>query len=87
VTGYQYPGPVEGGDHWTPDQTPVPIQPGIVTNCTDFEYTSSKGVPTLSNILTENGITKQQWNRWNVPTQDPEADWAAWAGYFSCVKA
>ncbi|KAF2792775.1 carbohydrate-binding module family 50 protein [Melanomma pulvis-pyrius CBS 109.77] len=87
VTGYQYPGAVEGGDTWTPEQTPVPVQPGIVTNCTKFEYTDSQGSPTLATILSSNNITKEQWNSWNVPTQDPTQDWASWAGYFSCVEA
>jgi hypothetical protein len=87
VPGYSYPGPVKGGDIWTPEEIPVPIEPGIVENCTAFEYTDSNGSPGLPSMLKENGITKQQWNSWNVPTQDPEADWAVWAGYFSCVKA
>ncbi|KAF2689048.1 carbohydrate-binding module family 50 protein [Lentithecium fluviatile CBS 122367] len=87
VPGYTYPGPVEGGDIWTPEQIPVPVQPGIVANCTKFEYTDAKGVPTLANILKENNITKYQWNSWNVPSQDPTQDWAAWAQYFSCVEA
>ncbi|KAJ4298006.1 hypothetical protein N0V90_005905 [Kalmusia sp. IMI 367209] len=87
VPGYVYPGAVKGGDVWTPEQIPVPVMPGIVSNCTKFEYTDAKGVPTLASLLTENKITKQQWNSWNVPTQDPTQDWAVWAQYFSCVKA
>ncbi|KAJ4356278.1 uncharacterized protein N0V89_004309 [Didymosphaeria variabile] len=87
VPGYTYPGPVKGGDIWTPEEIPVPVMPGIVSNCTKFEYTDATGVPVLANIFTENKITKQQWNSWNFPTQDPTADWAAWAQYFSCVKA
>ncbi|KAF2872967.1 hypothetical protein BDV95DRAFT_490994, partial [Massariosphaeria phaeospora] len=85
VTGYKYPGPVEGGAIWTPDQTPVPVQPGIVSNCTKFEYTDNTGKPYLRDMLSANGITKQQWNSWNFKTQDENKDWAAWAGYFSCV--
>lgn len=87
VSGYEYPGPVEGGDIFTPDQTPVPVMPGIVDNCTKFEYTDSTGFPTLPTIFSTNNITKQQWNSWNFKTQDPDADWASWAGYFSCVEA
>lgn len=87
VPSYEYPGAVKGGDIWTPEQSPVPVQPGIVPNCTKFEFTDDKGVPTLSTILTSNSITKYQWNSWNLPTQDPNDDWAAWADYFSCVKA
>jgi hypothetical protein len=87
VPGYSYPGPVKGGDIWTPSEIPVPVMPGIVANCSKFEYTDATGVPTLAKILADNGISKQQWNSWNVPTQDPEADWAVWAQYFSCVKA
>jgi hypothetical protein len=84
VPGYEYPGPVEGGDIWTPEQVPVPVMPGIVENCTSFQYTDSTGVPTLGMILSENNITRTQWN---FPTQDPTQEWAVWAGYFSCIKA
>jgi hypothetical protein len=87
VPGYVYPGPVLGGAIRTPEQNPVPVMPGIVPNCTKFEYTDNKGVPTLANILSENKITKVQWNSWNLPTQDSSADWAVWAQYFSCVEA
>ncbi|KAF1977828.1 hypothetical protein BU23DRAFT_550508 [Bimuria novae-zelandiae CBS 107.79] len=87
VPGYTFSGPVEAGDIWTPEEIPVPVMPGIVPNCTKFEYTDAAGSPGLASILTENGITKEQWNSWNFPTQDPEADWAVWAQYFSCVKA
>ncbi|KAF2190677.1 carbohydrate-binding module family 50 protein [Zopfia rhizophila CBS 207.26] len=87
VPGYEYPGPVKGGDIMTAADTPVPVQPNIISNCTKFEYTDSKGSPNLATILQTNGITKQQWNEWNVPGQDPNEDWAAWAGYFSCVAA
>lgn len=87
VPNYVYPGPVKGGDIWTAAQNPVPVMPGIVANCTKYEYTDVNGVPILANILTENSISKVQWNQWNVPTQDPTQDWAAWAQYFSCVKA
>lgn len=87
VPGYTYPGPVKAGDIWTAEEIPVPVMPGIVSNCTKFEYTDSTGKPTLASLLTENGITKQQWNSWNFPTQDPTEDWAVWAQYFSCVKA
>lgn len=87
VPNYKYPGPVRGGDTRTPEQIPVPVMPGIVPNCTKFEYTDSKGLPTLSQILTENKISQRVWNRWNFPTQDPGQEWAMWAGYFSCVKA
>ena len=87
VSGYTYPGPVEGGDTRTPGQIPVPVQPGIVRECSRFIYTDGSGVPTLGNILAQNGISKRQWNEWNYPTQDADADWAAWAGYFSCIEA
>ena len=87
VTGYTYPGPVEGGDIKTPAETPIPVQPDIVANCTKFEYTDKTGNPSLSTILETNGITRVQWNQWNVPTQDPNADWAAWAQFWSCVEA
>lgn len=87
VPGYTYPGPVEGGDIWTPEQGPVPTMPGIVANCTKFEYVDKTGVPALADVLKENGITKQQWNSWNLPSQDPEQDWAEWAQFFSCVAA
>ncbi|PVI05899.1 carbohydrate-binding module family 50 protein [Periconia macrospinosa] len=87
VPGYTYPGPVKGGDIYTPEQNPVPVMGGIVANCTKFEYTDAKGVPTKNRIWEENGITQKQWNGWNFPTQDPDADWGNWAGYFSCVKA
>ena len=87
VTGYTYPGPVKGGDKETPDQTPVPVQPGIVTTCTQFEFMDNTGSPDLATILSSNSITKEQWNTWNYPTQNSTTDLAAWAGYFSCVKA
>lgn len=87
VTGYKYPGPVKGGDIWTADQNPIPVMPDIVSTCTKFEYTDSKGVPRLDQILKTNGITKVQWNTWNLPKQDPTQDFAQWAQFFSCVKA
>ncbi|KAF2708410.1 carbohydrate-binding module family 50 protein [Pleomassaria siparia CBS 279.74] len=87
VPGYVFPGAVKAGDIFTPDQTPVPVQPSIVSNCTKYEYTDRTGLPILATVLSSNGITKQQWNSWNFPTQDPEEDWASWAGYFSCVAA
>jgi hypothetical protein len=87
VEGYKYSGPVLGGDIWTPEQTPVPVQPGIVSNCTKFEFSDKQGSPTLATILSSNKITKEEWNSWNFPTQDPAADWASWAQYFSCVEA
>jgi hypothetical protein len=87
VPGYSYPGAVKGGDIWTADEVPVPIEPNIAANCTKFEYTDSVGSPRLEAILTQNSITREQWNTWNVPENDPSQEWAAWAGYFSCVKA
>lgn len=86
VSGYKYPGPVKGGDIWTAAQTPVPTMPGIVSNCTTFEYVDSKGSPTLATILSSNHVTKRQWNSWNFPTQDPAGDYFAWAGAFNCIK-
>ena len=87
VTGYKFPGPVKAGDVWTSEEGPVPVMPGIVPNCTKFEYTDANGKPGLPEMLKENGLTKEQWNGWNFPTQDPQSDWAVWAQYFSCVKA
>ncbi|KAF2740919.1 hypothetical protein EJ04DRAFT_481131 [Polyplosphaeria fusca] len=87
VSGYKYPGAVKGGDFATPDQIPVPIQPGIVSNCTKFEYTDKTGNPGLAKILSSNKITKQQWNGWNFPSQDRNGDWAVWAQFWSCVAA
>ncbi|KAF2277583.1 uncharacterized protein EI97DRAFT_375226 [Westerdykella ornata] len=87
VPNYEYPGPVKGGDIWTAEQTPVPIQPSIVANCTKYEYTDSTGNPTLQTILTTNKITKQQWNTWNGHADEPNEDWASWAQYFSCIAA
>lgn len=87
MTGYTYPGPVEGGEIWTPEQTPVPVQPGIVSNCTQFEFTDSSGKPGFAALLRSNGITQAQWNAWNYPSQNDTGDWSLWAGYFSCVKA
>ncbi|KAF1951010.1 hypothetical protein CC80DRAFT_496303 [Byssothecium circinans] len=87
VPGYSYPGPIEGGDIYTPEQTPIPVQPGIVANCTKFEYTDNNGKPTRAQIWAENGITQEQWNGWNFPTQNATGDYFAWANYFSCVKA
>ncbi|KAF2259077.1 hypothetical protein CC78DRAFT_84843 [Lojkania enalia] len=87
VSGYKYPGPVKGGDIKTPEQTPIPTQPGIVSNCTKFEYTDKQGIPTLATILSTNKITKQQWNRWNFPSQDSNGDYFAWAQFWSCIAA
>lgn len=87
MPGYVFPGPVKAGDVWTPDEGPVPVMPGIVSNCTKFEYTDGDGKPGLSGLLKENDFTKEQWNEWNFPTQDPQDDWAVWAQYFSCVEA
>ena len=61
--------------------------PGIVPNCTKFEYTDAKGQPGLPAILKENGISRETWNAWNFPTQDAGEEWAVWAQYFSCVEA
>ncbi|KAK3215393.1 hypothetical protein GRF29_19g3145239, partial [Pseudopithomyces chartarum] len=55
VPGYVYPGAVEAGDVWTAEQGPVPVMPGIVRNCTKFEYTDAKGEPGLARLLEENG--------------------------------
>ncbi|KAF2639278.1 hypothetical protein P280DRAFT_369333, partial [Massarina eburnea CBS 473.64] len=85
VPGYTYPGPVEGGDIFTPEQTPIPVQPGIVANCTKFEYTDNSGKPTRADIWAENGITQAQWNGWNFPSQNATGDYFAWANFFSCV--
>ncbi|CAI6258390.1 unnamed protein product [Periconia digitata] len=88
VTGYTYPGPVEGGDIYTPEQNPVPVMGGIVANCTKFEYTNGQGKPTQAEIFEENGITRAQWNSWNYPSEDSSRDdLFAWANYFSCVEA
>ena len=87
VTGYKYPGPVKGGDIKSPSQIPIPTQPGIVPNCTKFEYTDKSGVPTLSTILSTNKITKVQWNSWNFPSQNSTGDFFAWAQFWSCVAA
>lgn len=85
VPGYVYPGAVEAGDVWTAEQGPVPVMPGIVRNCTKFEYTDAKGEPGLARLLEENGVSRREWNGWNFPTQDAGEEWAVWAGYFSCV--
>jgi len=87
VSGYVYPGPVLAGDTRTPEQNPVPVMPGIVPNCTKFEYVDNAGSPRLADLLKENGISKVQWNSWNFPSQDPNEDWAEWAQFFNCVKA
>jgi hypothetical protein len=87
VPGYVFPGPVRGGDIWTAEQNPIPVMPDIVPNCTKFEYTDSTGVPRLDAILRQNAITREQWNRWNVPSLDPSGDHFQWAQFFSCVKA
>lgn len=62
VPGYTYPGPVKGGDIYTPEQNPVPVMGGIVANCTKYEFTDSKGVPTKNMLWEEHGITQKQYN-------------------------
>ncbi|KAJ4300842.1 hypothetical protein N0V90_002930 [Kalmusia sp. IMI 367209] len=86
VPGYQYPGPVKGGDTKAADQTPVPVQ-AVVSGCTKYEYTDSKGVPSFSTLLSTNHITQHQWNVWNWPDRNPDDNLAVFAGYFSCVAA
>jgi hypothetical protein len=82
--GYTYPGPIQAGAIWTAVQNPVPQMPDIVAGCKYFEYTDAKGNPSLEQILSDNGITRTQWNAWNW-YKDTAAYNSKWGSYFSCV--
>ena len=85
VSPYTYPGRIVAGTIFTADQTPVPRQPDIVSECTKFEYTNNEGHPSLANLLRENGLSKVQWNKWNWKNNDSSLDLFSWAGHFSCI--
>jgi hypothetical protein len=79
VQPYTYT-PIQPGAIWSKSQMPVPQLPNVVSSCRFFVYTNTGGNPGLSKILSDNGITKEQWTAWNG--QD-----IVWGGYFSCVSA
>ncbi|KAF2202124.1 hypothetical protein GQ43DRAFT_414316 [Delitschia confertaspora ATCC 74209] len=87
VTGYTYPGPVKGGDVATPEELPVPLMYGITKDCTKYGFIDEHGSPTLPTLREANGISKQQWNTWNIPCRDSNEEWSAWAGYWNCIES
>ena len=78
---YQFTPPVQPdfGTHYTPDQTPVPIMPGIVSTCQDFELIEPG--KRVEDLAAENGFEVDQFAEWNGNST------TAWAAYWACVKA
>ncbi|KAF2172814.1 hypothetical protein M409DRAFT_49342 [Zasmidium cellare ATCC 36951] len=78
---YHYTPPVQPafGTHYTPDQTPVPIMPNIISSCQDFELVAP-GTP-VEDLATENDFPVEDFAKWNGNSSSP------WAAYWSCVKA
>lgn len=78
---YQFTPPVQPdfGTHYTPDQTPVPVMPNIISSCQEYELIEpGKRVDTLA---AENGFEESQFAEWNGNST------TAWAAYWACVKA
>ncbi|KXS93848.1 hypothetical protein AC578_10456, partial [Pseudocercospora eumusae] len=78
---YQFTPPVQPdfGTHYTPDQTPVPIMPNIISSCQSFELVEpGKRVDALA---AENGFDESKFPEWNGNAT------TAWAAYWACVKA
>ncbi|KAH7398755.1 hypothetical protein DE146DRAFT_736234 [Phaeosphaeria sp. MPI-PUGE-AT-0046c] len=76
--------PFKAGDIFAASYPPVPQQFEIISGCKYFEYTNSKGLPGLRQILRGNNITLQQWNEWNWTIDKTQYN-IVWADYFSCV--
>jgi hypothetical protein len=79
VQPYTYT-PIQAGAIWSKSQEPVPQLPNVVSSCKFFVYTTLGGSPGLSKILSDNGITREDWIAWNGQSN-------VWGGYFSCVSA
>ncbi|EMF12020.1 carbohydrate-binding module family 50 protein [Sphaerulina musiva SO2202] len=78
---YTFTPPVQPdfGTHYTPDQTPVPIMPNIVSTCQEFELIEPG--KRVEDLAAENGFEVNQFAEWNGNST------TAWAAYWACVKA
>ncbi|EME82053.1 uncharacterized protein MYCFIDRAFT_86673 [Pseudocercospora fijiensis CIRAD86] len=78
---YHYTPPVQPpfGTHWTPDQTPVPTMPNVISSCQIFELVEP-GKPVVA-LAAENGFDQSKFAEWNGGAT------TAWASYWACVKA
>ncbi|KAL1616156.1 hypothetical protein SLS56_011547 [Neofusicoccum ribis] len=78
---YTFTPPVQAaaGSHATPDETPVPLMPGITADCADFELVGAG--TRVDALAAENGFTEADFAAWNGNAT------TAWADYWVCVKA
>jgi hypothetical protein len=84
VQPYTYPGPIQGGAIFKAEQNPVPQLPDIAAGCKTFQYTDATGYPNVPTMVSQNGISKTQWNAWNWGIETQAYD-STWGSYFSCV--
>jgi len=67
------------GTQYTADQTPVPIMPNIVSNCSEFQLIA--GGTREDDLAAANGVTEAEIQAWNGNST------TVWADYWACVKA
>ncbi|KAL9092275.1 MAG: hypothetical protein Q9165_004449 [Trypethelium subeluteriae] len=78
---YTYTPPIQPpyGTHYTVSQDPVPIMPGIIDTCQEYEIVGP-GTRT-DQLAAENGFNVTDFPKWNGNAT------TAWQDYWACVKA
>ncbi|KAG8408033.1 hypothetical protein J3459_018269 [Metarhizium acridum] len=77
IIGYTPPTPAEPRNG---EETPMPIQPGMVTNCNKFYYVKSGD--SCINIASKNGISESDLIKWNSGAGNQCS--SLWANTYAC---
>jgi len=78
---YTFTPPVQAayGTHYTTDQTPVPLMPGTIAGCEEYELIAPG--KREDQLASENGVTLNQIEAWNGNATLLQA------GTWACIKA